>query len=235
MKVFILGFLILVSISGIGQITSGKVVFERRTNLLKKYTDDRMKAWLKDKKIKTDMFVMYFNDTMSVFKPQESDEADPLDWATTKNIVYQNLSQNKRVSILGTGGDKAYILDTLTARKWKMTTSKRKIAGYDCRRVIWEKNDSTRIHAWYSQELIPPIGPESFNGLPGTILGLATEDGGVVYFAKSVEVGVTDIASHVPEYPVKKAKTEAALKKELSEKFGDKPWSKMMLESLFAW
>ncbi|HLS30381.1 MAG TPA: hypothetical protein VK021_05965, partial [Flavobacteriaceae bacterium] len=27
----------------------------------------------------------------------------------------------------------------------------------------------------------------SFNGLPGVILGLAIEDGGVVYFAKSVK------------------------------------------------
>ena len=90
-----------------------------------------------------------------------------------------------------------------------MTSSKRKIAGYECRRVIWKKNDSTRIHAWYSQELVPAVGPESFGGLPGTILGLATEDGGVVYFAKSVEVGVKDIESHIPDYPAKKVKTEA--------------------------
>ncbi|MCX6292662.1 MAG: hypothetical protein NT126_13025 [Bacteroidetes bacterium] len=31
------------------------------------------------------------------------------------------------------------------------------------------------------------FGPESFVGLPGAILGLATEDGSVIYFAKNVE------------------------------------------------
>jgi GLPGLI family protein len=235
MRVLIIGFLVFVSMSGVGQVASGKIVFERKTNLLKKYTDDRMKAWLKDKKLKIDMFELYFNDTMSVFKPQESDLAEQMDWSTTKNTVYQNLNQNQRLSVLGVWGDNVYVLDTLNVREWKMTSSKRKIAGYECRRVIWQKNDTTRIHAWYTSEIIPSVGPESFGGLPGTILGLATEDGGVVYFAKSVEVGVKDIASHIPEYPAKKVKTEAELRIELAEKFGDKPWGKLMLEGIFAW
>jgi hypothetical protein len=59
MKVLIIGFLVFISMSGSSQVTSGKIVFERKTNLLKKYTDDRMKAWLKDKKVKIDMFELY--------------------------------------------------------------------------------------------------------------------------------------------------------------------------------
>ena len=93
MKVLIIGFFVFLSMSGVSQVNSGKIVFERKTNLLKKYTDDRMKAWLKDKKLKIDMFELYFNDTMSVFKPQESDLAEQMDWTTTKNTVYQNLNQ----------------------------------------------------------------------------------------------------------------------------------------------
>ena len=94
MKVFVIVILSLISLSGFSQVTSGKIVFERRTNLLKRFNNERMRSWLKDKKIKIDMFELYFNDTMSVFKPQESDLADELAWATTKNTVYQNLNQN---------------------------------------------------------------------------------------------------------------------------------------------
>ena len=162
MRVFIIGLLSFNKSCGTGQIRSGKIVFERRTNLLKKYSDSRMKAWLKDKKIKIDMFEMYFNDTMSIFKPQETDLVEQMDWATMKNTVYQNLKKNQRMSILPVWGDNVFVSDSLKKREWKVTSSMRKIAGYDCRRMIWEKDDTTRIHAWYTEEIMPSIGPESF-------------------------------------------------------------------------
>ena len=55
------------------------------------------------------------------------------------------------------------------------------------------------------------------------------------FATRNVEVGVKDIASHIPEYPAKKVKTEAELRIELREKFGDKPWGKLMLDGIFAW
>ena len=235
MRAFIIVLLGLISLTGTGQIRSGKIVFERRTNLLKKYSDSRMKAWLKDKKIKIDMFEMYFNDTMSIFKPQETDLVEQMDWATMKNTVYQNLKENQRMSILPVWGDNVFVSDSLKKREWKVTSSMRKIAGYDCRRMIWEKDDTTRIHAWYTEAIVPSVGPESFWGLPGTILGLATEDGGVVYFAKTVEVGVDNIKGYIPEFPAKKIKTEEELRKDMVEKFGDKPWGKQVMDGLFAW
>lgn len=235
MKGVIIALLVVIGFSGYSQVTAGKIVFERRTNLLKRFTDERMKEWLKGKKVKIDMFELYFNDTISVFKPQESDLKEEMDWTTVKNTVVQNYKSNERLSVLGVWGDNIYIKDTLVERQWKVTASIRNIAGYDCRRMIWEKNDSTRIHAWFTTELISPTGPESFNGLPGTILGLATEDGGVVYFAKSVEVGAQDILSQLPEAPKKGALSEVETKTMLAEKFGGKPWAERMLESLFEW
>ena len=77
--------------------------------------------------------------------------------------------------------------DSNTNRQWKITDSKRNIANYECTKAVWQKNDSTRLYAWFSPEIVPSVGPEGFDGLPGAILGLATEDGGIIYFAKSVE------------------------------------------------
>ena len=233
MKIFVVIFLLIIGYAGYPQASAGKVTYERRTNLLKRFTDDRMKEWLKGKKVKTDIFELYFNDTISVFKPQESDLADKMSWTTTRNTVVQNFKTNERLSVLEVWSDKVYIKDSLVRRQWKVTNSTRNIAGYECRRVIWEKNDSTRIHAWFTTELIPPTGPETFNGLPGTILGLATEDGGVVYFAKKVEIGTQDIKSQLPDKPKKGVMTESETKTLLEERFGDRPWGKRMLETLF--
>ena len=119
MRAFILVLLVLITLAGTGQIRSGKIVFERRTNLLKKYSDNRMKAWLKDKKIKIDMFEMYFNDTMSIFKPQETDLVEQMDWATMKNTVYQNLKKNQRMSILPIWGDNVFVSDSLKKENGK--------------------------------------------------------------------------------------------------------------------
>ena len=57
------------------QIKSGKITYERKTNLYKKFKNNGdVKEWLKeDDKNKLDVFELYFNDSLSVFKPQESD------------------------------------------------------------------------------------------------------------------------------------------------------------------
>jgi GLPGLI family protein len=130
---------------------------------------------------------------------------------------------------------KKIVKDGIVKRTWKITERKRNIAGYSCRRAIWQRNDSTRIYAWYTDQLVTSTGPETFNGLPGTILGLATEDGGVVYFAKNVEDKYQNIDEIVADIKIKKTYSEAELKKELTEKGKSNPWMSRILDYLFEW
>ena len=120
-------------------------------------------------------------------------------------------------------------------RAWKITERKRNIAGYSCRRAIWNKNDSTRIYAWYTDQLIPSTGPETFNGLPGTILGLATEDGGVVYFAKLVQEKYQNVDELISDIKIKNFSTEKELKDELIKKSKSNPWMSRVVAYLFEW
>ena len=122
----------------------------------------------------------------------------------------------------------------LKNREWKITERKRDIAGYSCRRAIWEKNDSTNIYAWFTNQIIPSTGPETFNGLPGTILGLATEDGGVVYFAKTVQEKYSDLEELSPKIK-KKTYTESELKEELEMKAKSNPWMGRVISYIFEW
>ncbi|MEC7005092.1 MAG: GLPGLI family protein, partial [Bacteroidota bacterium] len=127
------------------------------------------------------------------------------------------------------------VKDEIVKRTWKITERKRFIAGYECRRAIWQKNDTTRIYAWYTDQILPSTGPETFNGLPGTILGLATEDGGVVYFAKKIEKNSNEVDELVGDLKIKKTYTEKELRTELEMKGKSNPWMNRIINYLFEW
>ena len=218
-----------------GQIKSGVILYERKTNLLKKYKTPESQRWLRGETMKIDRFNLHFNPEKSIFMPDESTIPTKADWATSKNTVYQDFEKNERVNIYNLFGDKRTVKDKIINRTWKITERKRFIAGYECRRAVWKKNDSTRIYAWYTDEILPSTGPETFNGLPGTILGLATEDGGVVYFAKKIEKNNNQVDELVGDLKIKKTYTEKELRTELEMKGKSNPWMSRIINYLFEW
>jgi len=216
------------------QITSAKITFERKTNLYKKFKHwDGVKDWIKEEdRVKIDYFEMFIADTVSTFKPVESDLHDEFEWATAKNSVYQNLNSGRIYLVKNMWGEEMHLTDSFISRKWQITENTRNIAGYICRKAIWKANDSTRIYAWFSYDLTPSTGPERFNGLPGTILGIATEDGGVVYFAKKVEILKPDPLLFI--HPKrKKVYTTPELIAQLTKQYGHEKWFKRMLFNQF--
>jgi GLPGLI family protein len=225
--------MLLYGITGLSQITNAKITFERKTNLFKKFKGENTQRWIKEEnKIKLDYFELYITDTFSVFKPQESELREEMSWTTQKNTVYQNFKNNTRYTIKTVWGEELHLSDSLVNRKWKITESSRKIAGYNCRKAIWQANDSLRIYAWFSYDIISPSGPESFNNLPGTILGLATEDGGIIYFAKKVEVlNPLPATFNIPKK--KKVQTITQVKVDLEKRYGKEKWFKGELEQMF--
>jgi GLPGLI family protein len=217
--------------------TTGKITYERRTNLMKKYNNPRMKRFVnEDNKIKNEEFTLTFNDSISYFKPVPTNTVDEMAWMTTKNQYYQFLNQEKQVSILSIFGQDTYIRDSLPLRPWKITDSKRVISGYNCRKAIYQKNDSTRIYAWYTTSITPSVGPEGFCGLPGLIMGIATEDGGIIYFAKKVELLESIPAETFKINPGKnKYYTMSEFRAKIEKEYGNTPWGKSLFGDLFRW
>jgi GLPGLI family protein len=217
-------------------VLNGKITFERRTNLEKRFTDQRMRRMVtEENKIRTESFTLYFNDTASNFKAIPSDRADEMSWMTTKNSYYQNLRTGTQLTVLGLMGQNVYVQDSLPARNWRITDSKRSICGYECRKAVYQKNDSTRIYAWYTTALVPSVGPEGFCGLPGTILGLATEDGGIIYFAKKVEEITPTKEDMTIDVGKNKVFTLKELRLKIEKDYGNTPWGKRMFDDLFRW
>lgn len=204
-------------------IAEGRVVFERRTNLEKRFKGVEMRGFMRNadlKKPKIDEFELIFNESQAIFRPIESDLPDDRSWFTMKNTSFQDFKANERSQEFSFMGTSVFLVDSLKDRTWNMTESKREIAGYNCRQAFWQANDSIRIYAWYAEELLLPAGPETFNGLPGTILGLAIEDGGVVYFAKSVERKKMDLSKEKPKGKEKDTFNENDLRALIKERFG---------------
>lgn len=213
-----------------------KIKFQRRTNLEKRYDDPRMKRMINNSnKIRLESFMLNVSKESSSFIPVESETQDRMSWMTSKNSYYQDLSQDEQLIIFSLFGNKVYVKDSLPKRPWKITENTRKIAGYECRKAIYQKNDSTRIYAWYSSAFIPSVGPEGFCGLPGTILGVATEDGGIIYFAEEIEFVKPENTLLKYKLGKSKTKTLAELKADIEKKFGNQPWGKRMFDDLFRW
>ena len=219
-------------------MTSGKIVFERKTNLKKRYKNNpQLKRFLpEDMTWKIEEFELYFNDSSSAFLPVESGESASgfMKYLTTQNTIYTDLNNNEKLAVLDMWGTKTNVKDSITQRQWKVTESKRKIGGYLCRKAMWEMNDSTRIYAWFSTDLVPSVGPEGFAGLPGTILGLATEDGGIIYFAKEITAMTPPEDKITPSVKGKDVFTKEELKTRLIEKAGK--WVKPEdIDIMFLW
>jgi GLPGLI family protein len=218
------------------QIVAGRIVFERRTNLLKRYKDPKMNRFVtEENKIRTDKFELIFNDTASVFKPILSDEPDQMAWLTSKNSYYENSKTQIKISVLSLIGQDVYIKDSVRNRNWKITDNHRTINGYDCRKAIYQKNDSTRLYAWFTTDIVASTGPEGFSGLPGAILGLATEDGGIIYFATSVESTEPKKEVLTPNTGKNKLFSIGELKAKIEKDYGNMPWGKRLFEDLFRW
>ena len=237
-KFIVVALLGLICTTAYGQITSGRIVYERKVNLHKLFKDnDRVKQFLnEDVKYRIEQFELFFNDTMSAYLPIESEEEEQgfMKYLTSHNTIYQNWEKKEKLAILANWGQEMYVRDSIHDRKWKVTESKRKIAGYLCRKAIWEENDSTRIYAWFSVDVVPSVGPEGFAGLPGTILGLATENGSIIYFAKEVEILTPPEKKLTYSTKGQDVYTEEELKALLLDKMGK--WVKKEdLEGMFSW
>lgn len=238
-KKFVATFVVLVvTTTSFAQITSGKIVYERKTNLKKLFKDnERVKPFLSDDVTwKIDSFALHFNDTSSAFLPIESGEQEDgmMKMLTSHNIVYKNYARDEKIAVLSMWGTETYVKDSIKPRAWKVTESKRNIAGYACRKAMLEMNDTTRIYAWFAVDLVPSIGPEGFDGLPGAILGLANEEGSIVYFAKKVSISAPPKEILSANLKGKDTYTEEQLKALLLEKMGQ--WVKPEdLEGMFSW
>jgi GLPGLI family protein len=173
-------------------VLSGKITYERKENLHKQFTekDSWTEAFLKTlPKYKTDFFELSFNTTQSAYKISAEDEAQIPGWLKTAatNLIWQNFKDTQIVAVKQVFENNYIIEDSLPTYEWKYLGEFREIAGYTCRKASTILFDSVYVIAFYTEQIPVAGGPESFNGLPGMILGIAIPRVNLTYFATKVE------------------------------------------------
>ena len=116
----------------------------------------------------------------------------------SNNIVFSSFETKTSVSVKNVF-EKTYVMeDSLRKAKWKITNDFREIAGFNCRRATTIIMDSVFVVAFYTDEIMIPGGPESFNGLPGMIMGLIINRLHTTWYATKVSVTGVNSSAIIP-------------------------------------
>lgn len=177
-------------------LLKGKIEFERKINVHKQLDPDEDSDWYKDFVAKQPRFYisyfdLQFSGNKTMYKPGKETEPFRNWWLigpSKDNVVVADLEtqiMNSQKKVF----EEIYLLqDTIGTIQWKMSEEFRTIAGFECRKAVAVICDSVYVVAFYTDEIAVSGGPESFNGLPGMILGLAIPRLYTTWFATKVEL-----------------------------------------------
>jgi GLPGLI family protein len=133
---------------------------------------------------------LVFNNTSLSFTPIWTNEVYSTKFqnpfAEPGNVTYSEIEKNQYISQKDFFNEIFLVKDTLRKINWKYTDETREIAGFVCKRANAIIMDSIYVVAFYTTLIPIPGGPESFNGLPGMILGVALPNEHVTWFASRV-------------------------------------------------
>lgn len=202
-------------------IPYGKITFEKKINLTRTFENSDLPEEAKEKMQKyiTSNWELYFTQNKSIYKPAKkgiehnSPTLFTLSNSKQNNEIYTDYSSNKRVLKRNILDDEYILTDTIPKLKWKIMHDVRTIAGYECRKAIGVIYDSVYVVAFYTDELLLRGGPEGFNGLPGTILGLAIPRYNTTWFATKVKAFENHLPEIVPTNTGKRIENDKDLKK----------------------
>ncbi len=213
-------------------ITQGKVEYEKKINQHKPFEDEADNVWNAERmkvipKFVSDFYELKFNVNKSVYKlAKENPTNRYMMWGgkpsetdiLVTDLLARNFSSQKDIF------ENTYLVkDTSRPLEWKISEETREIAGFECRKAVTKICDSVYVVAFYTDQIPINAGPESFNGLPGLILGLAVPRLYTTWFATKLELIEPTIAEMNPKQKGKLV-NRAQLITELEK--GLKDWGK---------
>ncbi len=216
-------------------ISKAKIEFERRTNTwaeLKGTFAEEIKK--NTAQFKTDYFDYEFDGKKAIYKPGRESNDKPSYWfrlPARDNEVYSNFITKKYIAKKSVFESTFLVEDSLRKARWKITNDFREIAGFNCRRATTIIMDSVFVVAFYTDEIMIPGGPESFNGLPGMILGLVINRLHTTWYATKVEINSVNDKDIAPPAKGKKA-TNAELMETLKKSLSD--WGTYAARNIWA-
>ena len=210
------------SLSIFAQQKEGKVIYQRTMQMQIQINDnDHLQQMMP--KSRTDKFELSFGNNQSVWKHIDEDEnTDEMNtngmqirmMAPGQNdIIFYDFGAAKKTEQRDMMDKKFIIRDSIRKLNWKLTGETQTILGHVCQQAIAQRtgkrtqmnmdngkmerkeiNDTTKMVAWFTNDIPVPAGPEVQGQLPGLILGLDMNNGRMVYKALEIQTKI-DIAT----------------------------------------
>lgn len=176
-------------------LSTGRIEFERKVNVFAQIGngDDQWTELQKkmSNHFKTSYFDLFFTREKSLYRPgRESNDKDVFFFwqaPAQDNTVWSDFTHDKAIASKNVFEQTFLVQDSLRHIRWKITDETRNIAGFSCRRANAIIMDSIYVVAFYTDEILTTGGPESFDGLPGMILGVSLPHQHISWFATKVE------------------------------------------------
>jgi GLPGLI family protein len=191
-------------------IQAGKITYERKLGQLtlmesmQQGEDNMFMDELKKvmPRIVTDYYILDFNAQSSVYKLEKENTENkyfmPILKPNDEDYTVQDYSSQMLTMKTAVFESKYLVKDSLTKYQWKITGEIRQIAGFDCKKAITKIADSVVVVAFYTDEILVNGGPESFNGLPGMIMGIAVPRLSLTLFATKIELNNAGAPLNIP-------------------------------------
>ena len=220
-------------------LSEGKIEFERRVNRYSNLEENDTWSELTKKavsKFQVTYFDLIFSKGRTMYQPgRDNPDENKMyffdDNSSSENVIYSQLDSSKSVSQKKVFEQIFLVEDSTRKIQWKITDETRMIAGFQCRRANAIIMDTVYVVAFYTDDIITSGGPESFNGLPGMILGISLPHKHVSWFA--TKVSAAPITASQFKNPIRGKKvTNASLRESLKESMKD--WGKYQQRNLEA-
>lgn len=158
---------------------------------ISKQTRERISyMWGKDSEWKV-YANMYFNPNETRYEDSEEvadDEDMGYSWRKDAYLIRRNFSENKTRDVIQVLGKVYQVEDSIQAPAWKLLNDMKEVAGHICMNAYWyDSLKMQSVNAWFALDIPVSGGPERFCGLPGMILEVDVNDGGMLITADKIE------------------------------------------------
>ncbi len=225
MKKIVLVLGIVVSLAAaeivVDQIPEGVITYEVKVNVHRTSPKERESMKSRIPEFRTSQYQLFFNPNESLYKPveEEEDEDENIEhgggavrmrFHQPRIEMYFDQAAARQITQQEFMGKEYLIEDSLQVSPWKFGIETKTVMGYACKQAMfYNEQRKQQVVAWYTPQLRPFLGPETFNTLPGAILEVDLNDGERVMTAKSLDArALKKYELKIPKQGVKTTQAE---------------------------
>ena len=207
-------------------IQEGVITYEVKVNVHRTLPKERESMKNMIPEFRTSQHQLFFNPNESLYKPVEEEEEENFEqdgggmrmrFQQPRIEMYFDPATARRITQQEFMGKEYLIEDSLQVSPWKFGTETKTLMGYECKQAMYyNEQRKQQVVAWYTPQLRPFLGPETFNTLPGAVLEVNLNDGERILTAKSMEARpLKKYELKIPKQGIKT--TQAEFKKMMDE------------------